>query len=228
MNMKLSNKILIGFFGFIFIYMTAAFTEMRFKGDLNRIDEHGGMMETTELRSIGYVKVSNLIQRVIITSADNSRIEVKSKSGKALQSLDYEVVGDTLLLKSFNLDKGDPAAVTILLADQNLRGLEVQDTHVTLNKLVQDSLSVSQSGGHVWFDEANRITQLTIEARDQADVFVYTRLDLLHVETVNSHVVIQSDIGILSGKISSQTQLVANGPEEVRLKRDSSSDFKLY
>ncbi|MEO1096186.1 MAG: hypothetical protein AAFX57_00340 [Bacteroidota bacterium] len=225
--MKLSNKILIGFFGFIFIYMTAAFTEMRFKGDLNRIDEHGGMMETAELRSIGYVKVSDLTQRVIITSADNPGIEVKSKSGKALQSLDYEVVGDTLLLKSFNLDKGDPAAVTILLTDQNLRGLEVQDTHVTLKKLVQDSLNVSQSGGHVWFDEANQIAQVTIEAKDQADVFVYTGLDILHVETINSHVVIQSSIGLLSGKISSQSQLVAYGAEEVRLSRDSSSDFRL-
>ncbi|MEM7110526.1 MAG: hypothetical protein AAF519_20020 [Bacteroidota bacterium] len=226
--MKLSNKILIGFFGFIFLYMTAAFTEMRFKGDLNRIGEHDGIMETTELSAIGYVKMSDLIQRVTVTSADNPGIEVKSKTGQALQSLNYEVVGDTLIINSFDLNKGEPAAITLLLNGNGLRGLEVRDTHVTLKKMVIDSLVVSQSGGHVWFDKMNRIDQLNIKVEDAAELYVYTGLDLLNVNAINSHVVIQSDIGILSGRISRQTQLVASGPEEVRLKRDSSSDFRFY
>lgn len=226
--MKLSNKILIGFFGFIFFYMTAAFTEMRLKGDLNRIGEHGGILETAELGSIGYVKVSDLLQRVTITGADNPGIEVKSKTGQALQSLEYEIVGDTLILKRFNLGKGDPAAITLLLKDGALRGLEVRDTHVTLKRLAQDSLIVAQSGGQVWLDKANRIKQLKVEAQDQAELFIYNELEHLELETVNAQIVVQSTVGVLSGRISSQSELVASGPEEVQLKRDSSSDFRFY
>ena len=64
--MKLSNKILIGYFGFIFVYLSAAFTEIRFRGSLNQLDESIGIVETADLSGVTYLVLQDLDESITL------------------------------------------------------------------------------------------------------------------------------------------------------------------
>ena len=83
--MKLSNKILIGFFGFCFLYMVVAFTEMRLKGDLNRLDDSNSISESIEINGIKYIVFDEVEQRLTVRGSVTSGIEVNSISGDLIK-----------------------------------------------------------------------------------------------------------------------------------------------
>lgn len=226
--MKLSNKILIGFFSFVFVYMTLAFTEIRFRGDLNRIDEHSGIAETQDISNIRFIDIVDIDHQVAISGADQPRIEVKSASGQALKNLRYEINGDTLSLKELVLEKNETARVTVYVTDQQLRGLRMKDTRVTLRSLEQKYLSVIQKGGQLWLDKKNRLSQISITSEVDARVYIYTELDELNVEASSTEIVMQGDLKKLTGRLASRSLLVANGMDDIQLSKDKSSRIQLY
>src|SRR5688572_19543448 len=96
--MKLSNKILIGFFGFIFIYLTAAFTEVRLKGTPNVIDDTNSIAETVDIPGIAYLILNDIDKNVNVIASDRAQLEVRSFSGDLLTKLKYKISDDTLTL----------------------------------------------------------------------------------------------------------------------------------
>ena len=85
--MKLSNKILVGFFGFLFLYLTAAFTEIRLNGTPNVINDSNSKIETVDLSGIRYIVVGDVDKNINITGSDRSQLEVRSFSGDLLKHL---------------------------------------------------------------------------------------------------------------------------------------------
>jgi hypothetical protein len=53
--MSLSNKILLSFFGFIFLYLTAAFVEIRVSGTPNIISDKNSKAETVDIVGVNYL-----------------------------------------------------------------------------------------------------------------------------------------------------------------------------
>src|SRR5689334_4481193 len=102
--MKLSNKILIGFFGFIFLYLTAVFAELRLTGTSNILDDQNSIAETVALSGITHIVLNDLGKNIYVTGADRPRLEVRSASGDGLKKLQYAISGDTLTLLSLPKD----------------------------------------------------------------------------------------------------------------------------
>ncbi len=124
--MKLSNKVLIGFFGFIFVYMIVAFTEIRFKGDLNRFNDSNSVSESVDIVNIKYLVLSDLNQRITISGSDNPRIEVKSVSGDLLKDLQYDISGDTLTMQPMLLQENQLVTVSIHVPKTTFIGLSTR------------------------------------------------------------------------------------------------------
>jgi hypothetical protein len=224
--MKLSNKILIGFFGFILIYMMAAFTEIRFRGYKRDLNGAELQSEKAPLGDIGYIVLSDLDHRVVVSSSDEPRIEVKSIGGGYLSSVDYTMVGDTLQIKAIDIKSGKPAHVIVYVA--NLRGLHATRASVSITDLSQQALSITQSGGSIRMDGDVNVTNLSITASDNANLDASgLSVNLLSVQIDDSKVMIWSPVVQLRGSILNDSFLRIDGVDDIQFTKDKSSRIQI-
>ncbi|MEQ8684989.1 MAG: DUF2807 domain-containing protein [Imperialibacter sp.] len=226
--MKLSNKILIGFFGFIFLYMMAAFTEVRLRGYERDLSGTEVQVENAPLGQVGYIVLSDSDHRVTISSSDEPRIEVKSLDGGFISNVNYEMVGDTLKLKVDDLVTGKPVQVTIYVAPNTFRGLQATQASVSITKLSQPELSITQSGGSIRMDGDVNVTSLSIAASDNANLDASgLSVNSLSVQMDDSKVMIWSPVVQLRGSILNDSFLRIDGVDDIQFTKDKSSKIQI-
>lgn len=229
MNMKLSNRILIGFFGLIFIYMTAAFTEIRFRGDLNNIDESNGIVESVNISGMRHLVIPDLGERITIKGSVTSRIEVRSISGDLFKNLKYRMNGDTLTLTDLQLAEDQHLNLSIYVSNKTFEGMTVNGATVVVEDLNQETLTVSQNSGWVRMNESNELGKLNINISQKADFNLFdANLDTLLVLIDNSEVMILSTIKRIEGSMSNDSYLQLRGANEIEFKKDESSRLRLF
>lgn len=222
--MKLSNKILIGFFGFAFLYMIAAFTEIRFKGDPNRIDDDNGIIETVGIAGVNYLVLPDVKSQMSIIGSNDPKIEVKSIKGDLLKYLKYEISGDTLIMKGFDLPEDQRARVTFYVPKNGFVGLTSDHGGVSIGELDQATLSITQIDGWIRIGDKNKLGNLILNARSGAYFTVSeSDLDTLSVTADDSQVSIMTRINLAEGVISNDSYINLNNVGEVRFKKDESS-----
>lgn len=222
--MKLSNKVLIGFFGFIFIYMTAAFTEIRFRGTPNFIDFSNSITETVDISGVTYLVVEGVEQSVTVIGSDEAKLEIHSSSGNLLQKLKYEVSGDTLILRQLDVEKDPRIRISVYMPKDSLKGLLISNAWVDIKNLEQKALSVSQTQGSVRMYDKNTIGKLTLDASNDASFNLSdTALDTLSVQLENADIQIGSATRLLKGSMKNSSYLQIIAPDEIQFKKDESS-----
>lgn len=221
--MKLSNKILIGFFGFIFVYMAAAFTEIRFRGTLNGVDENSGIVETANISGVNYLVLPDLDESITIIGSDRTSIEVRSLEGNLLQNLKFEVIGDTLSLLTLDLKEDQRLDISIYVQN-TFRGMTVDGSGVSVKELDQNKLFVWQNGGWIRFQEGNNLKDLTVKTTNDADLFYSgNQLDTLSANIDNSNVMIYTPTKHVKGAMTNNGYLLLNDADEIKFKKDASS-----
>lgn len=224
--MKLSNKILIGFFGFIFIYLTAAFAELRLNGVPNVIDDTNSIAETVELTAISYLIIKNVDKNVLVLGSDRPRLEVRSFTGDWLAKLKHSVSGDTLTLSDFH-EENAKVKITVFVPQAQLKGITVNTANATVNGLQQDRLHLSQKSASLWVTDS-QLTKMEVDL-DQSFLDVSgTTLDTLSVQVERSRLNILSPVGILQGSMKNNAYLTLSDIEEIQLKKDKSSRLLSY
>lgn len=227
--MKLSNRILIGFFGFIFIYMTAAFTEIRLKGDPNRIDDENGIIETVGIMGVNYLVLPDIESQMSIIGSDDPKIEVRSIHGDIIKHLKYNISGDTLTLQSFDLPEQQSVRITFHVPKNSFVGLTADNAGISIGELDQATLSITQIDGWIRIGEKNKLSKLVINASETAYFNVVgTDLDTLQVTVDDSQLTIASRVKIAEGAISNDSYINLNNVEEIRFKKDESSRLILH
>ena len=225
--MKLSNKILIGFFGFIFIYLTAAFTEIRFRGNLNHLDESSGIAETIDLSGVKYLVLQDLNKSINVVGSENSRLEVQSISGDLLKNLTYEVKGDTLELKQLLLEDNERINLTVFVSNDLFEGMAVHDAQVSVSKLDQNHLRITQMAGRINFSDDNQLNNLDVVSSDGADLyFAGSKLDTLSVQLNNANISVEAGSMRVEGRLSNDAYLYMSDVDDISVKKDRSS--RLY
>ncbi len=219
--MKLSNRILIGFFGFVFIYLIAAFTEIRFRGNLNHLDESTGLVETADLSGFTYLIIRDLDESVTLVAADVPGIEVRSITGDLLKNLKYEVKGDTLELTQLQLEENVNLNLTVYVPKNSLTGMTIYDVSVVIKGMDQKQLAIRQQAGSIRFVEGNRLEKLSIQATDNGNLnFSGHPLDTVSIQLNNSNVHIESGTSRVEGKMVNDSYLWIRDVNEIDFTKD--------
>lgn len=229
MDMKLSNRILIGFFAIIFTYMTAAFLEVRFRGQPNHMDDSNSIVESVDIAKISHLVVMQDIgKQITVIGAEKSRIEVQSLKGDLLQKLKYDIVGDTLTLKRLNLDKDQRVRVYVYMSESNFTGMTVDNAAVIVKELDLNSLAIHQTAGWVRMTDSNNLNNLRIKAIQNANLtFSGSQLDTLSAQIDNSEVKILSAVNRVEGAMYNDSYLQVIQVNDIAFKKDESSRLNL-
>jgi hypothetical protein len=225
--MKLSNKILLGFFGFIFIYLTAAFVEVRMTGTLNVIDDKNSVAETADIHGIAYLIINDLDISVNVIGSDRAQLEVRSLSGDVLKKLKYQLSGDTLRLWGVGSEIDGPVRISVFVPG-SLKEITVNTSHVIVRNLQQQQLRIAQNSGRLTMSDS-RISKMEMDLSNQSYLGVFTtNVDTLSASIVRSQVKFDSSVGLLRGSMKENSILQLNGLREILLTKDETSVVNLY
>ena len=225
--MKLSNKILLGFFGFIFLYLSAAFMEIRLTGSPNIINDQNSIAETVDLPAITYLVLNGIDKDVNVIGADQPRLEVRSIGGDLLKKVTYAVSGDTLTLSGIDADNHTNFKITVFVPATNFRAIHANNSKATIKSLHTSLLNIDQSAGDISVSDCSiakielnlNAAQLTISEATVETMFVE-----MEASTVNVH----SPLITLQGSLKNQSRLLIEDAQEIQLKKDDNSRLNVY
>lgn len=226
--MKLSNKILVGFFGFAFIYLTAVFAEVRLRGTPNIINDANSIAETADISGVSYLVLQDVDETIEVIGSDQPRLEIRSFSGNLLPRLKYKISGDTLTVWDLQSEEMKTVKISVFVPKASLRGLTVNDAVAIVKGFEQELLHISQNGGRIWMSD-NRIGSMHIEASGKSYLDISAiDLDTLSANIDSSEVVISSPLGFLKGSMKNHSVMRMNAINEIQFKRDSTSRLNLW
>jgi hypothetical protein len=204
--------------------MVVAFTEIRFKGDLNRLDDSNSISESVDIAGVNYLIIPDLDQRIIVSGSNKSGIEVKSFSGDLLKNLKYEILGDTLNIISLELLKKEAFNISIFVPNSTFRGLASTNAMVTISDLDQETLDISQHDGWIKMSASNKISKLNLNVQNSARFnLVNGEVDTLNAIMNNAEVLTNEQIKLVKGSMTNDSYLHLVGTSEIQIKKDESS-----
>lgn len=226
--MKLSNKILIGFFGFLFLYLTAAFTELRLTGSPNFMDNNNSITETADYSGISYLKLNHCDQDLKVMGSDRFQIQVRSVSGDLLKKLKYNVSGDTLVISGFEAPANRRVEITVFVPRSGLKGISNEFSTLLIEGLNQELLQVSQNAGRTWMSD-NRISKMVTHLSNESLLEISTTsLDTLSGNLEESRMYITSPVGLVECFMKNSSFLELTEVDEIQLRKDGSSKLKIF
>ena len=226
--MKLSNKVLLGFLGFIFLYLTAAFTELRVAGTHNVIDNKNSIAETVDIAGVSHIVISDVGQYVRIVGDDQARLELRSIAGDMLKNLTYKISGDTLTLSAFRSDGSARVSLTVFAPGNMIEGVTVNRSAVSIDEFRQDFLRLSQNSSHISMSHDN-IAKVQIDLSKESLLSLSdSEVDTLSAEIDASQVHISSPVGVVHGSMQNHAFMQLNMIREIQLKKDANSKLSIY
>jgi hypothetical protein len=216
--MKLSNKILIAFFSLAFIYLNAAFMEIRLRGTNNLLEDDNSIAETVYITGYNYLILPKFNHTIHVVGSDTSRIEVRSLNGDLLQELTYEKTGDVLSLESLNVDEDVSIRITVYVPKSSFRGMTVNGGNVTITGLDQEVLDITQTAGLIKIDGQTRLEKLHLESTSAYFNISEAHIDTLSLVLENAEVAVTPPVSCLKGSTT--------GASVVRLSEVEFIDFQ--
>lgn len=225
--MKLSNKILIAFFGFAFIYLTAVFAEVRLRGTPNIINDSNSIAETVDISGISYVVLRDLDYRIEVIGSDHPKLEVRSIAGDLLKELQPKISGDTLTLSEFKSADRKMVRISVFVPKDGLRGITVNAAEANVKGLNQKRLYISQHAARMWMT-GNKMGKIymSVSGKSHLDISA-TALDTLSANIDNSEILIYSPVGRLEGVMENNSFMRMGPVDEIQFKKDSTSRLNL-
>ena len=226
--MKLSNKILIGFFALVFIYLTAVFAEIRLRGTSVAMDDSNSIAETVDISGVAYLVLHDLDNTINVVGSDQPRVEVRSSSGDLLRTLKYTISGDTLKLSQGPPDDSKRVKISVFVPKSSLKGMTVDAATAVVEGLQLKHLDVSQHRGRVWI-YGSSLGNIRLELSGLSYLQIYdTGMDTLSATIEQSEVYIASPVRLLKGSLKNAAFLRVMGVDEIQFKKDESSRLHLY
>jgi hypothetical protein len=225
--MKLSNKILLGFLGVIFLYLTAAFTEVRLTGTPNIMNDKNSVSEILNISGVRYIVLDSVDKQINVVGSDRAHLEIRSLTGDLLKKLKYKVDGETLTLSDFQLEDHQTLKISVFVPKADLKGITVTNAVAIVRDLECESLILSQSSGSIWMTNCN-ISKIEVNATRGYTDIASTKMDTLSAELTTSQVYLHSDVNTIKGSIKDGARLYLRDVREIQLKKDESSLLNIY
>jgi hypothetical protein len=225
--MKLSNKILVGFFGFILLYLTAAFTELGIRGTPHTIDDKNSIAESIEIPNIIQLSLSGVDKEINVRASEKPRLELRSLSGDLLKNLKYRISGDTLTLSGIQPEDLETIKITVFVSEASLRKIEVNSSVAIIKGLESDVLNISQKSANVWLSECT-IDKLEIDlSKSYLDISAMM-MDTLNATLERSEVNVNTPVEVIQGSMTNNATLRLSDIREIQLKKDATSKVTMY
>ena len=222
--MKLSNKLLIGFAGAIFLYLSAAFIELRVKGDHDDLDSSDAITESLPIENVRYINIDDLDTRISITSSNEPRIEIRSMSGGLIKSLEYQIYGDTLEITGME-ETGSRRTFTLFVPNE-IVGLRVFNTRVFVSNLDLNEIKIEAISASVSLDNNVNVNKLSIVGSRNSNFNAReSQVDSLTVDLNRSNAFLYTEIKGIEGAVSKSSRLIISGAGEINIKKDASSNI---
>src|SRR5690349_698154 len=196
--MKLSNKILLGFLGVIFLYLTAAFTEVRLRGTPNIINDKNSTAETVDISGVRYLVVNDVNKQIHIYGSDRASFEVRSFDGHFLAKVKYKVSGDTLAISGIESEATERVKISVFIPKTSLKGISSDGSVLIIQDLELDLLNISQNAGTIWMSHCT-IGKMELKAEAANIEISATNLDTLSANITAANANIYSPVGLLQG-----------------------------
>jgi hypothetical protein len=226
--MKLSNKILIGFFGFVFLYLTAAFAELRLTGTPNFIDEKNSIAESVDISGITHLVFNDLDKEVQIRASDSSVLQVRSLSGGILKRLKYRISKDMLTISALESQDVKNMKITIFVPSASLKAITASSCRLTINGLQQDALILSQTDAKVWMSD-NTIGKIQSDLIQDSFLSINSPgVNTLSLNLKDSEMEVWSPVRLVEGSMKNKSSLRLTQIEEITLKKDVTSTLSIY
>jgi len=221
--MKLSSKVLLGFFGFIFLYLSAAFTELRITGTPNAV-YNDSVVETVNLSGVSHIVINDLNEFVKVVGSNHAGIEVRSASGGELKKLKYQISGDTLTLSDYQSDdKRRFNNITVFVSSKSLKGITVNRSSASIEGLHRDALLVSQSAGRTAMLH-NKISNIQVELSNRAYLSIAeSTLDTLLATVDGAELAVTSPVTLVRGAITNNASMRLGRARDIQIKEDERS-----
>ncbi len=204
--------------------MILAFTEMGFKGDLNRFTESNSISESVNIDEVKYLILKDLDQRITIKVSDNTRIELKSISGDLLKDLQYEILEDTLTMEPLNLLEDQLVTVSIYVSKASFSGFTAKQTGVIISDIELERLDIVQNDGWIRMIGSNKLRKINLEANNSAYFKIENgEVDTLQVTMSNTELMVDPPIKLVKGTMDNDSYLYLRGTDEIQFKKDKSS-----
>lgn len=226
--MKLSNKILLGFFGFLFLYLTAAFAELRLNGTPNFIDEKNSIAESVDISGIAHLILNDLDKDVHIRAADSSVLQVRSISGDILKRLKYRISGDTLTISALESKDVKNMKITVFVRSASLKAVTANSCRLMIDGLQQDALIISQTAAKVWMSD-NSIGKIQSDLTQNSFLSINSPgVNTLSLNLKDSEMEVWSPVGLVEGSMKNKSSLRLTLIEQITLKKDVTSNLSIY
>lgn len=223
--MKLSNKILIGFFAFIFLYLTAAFAELRLTGTTESWDSKNTVSKTVDLKGINHVVAKNIDFEIV--GSPKAELEIKALQKEMLSSVSYTISGDTLLLSSAGLEEVKRVRLTVEMPE-NIRSLSLDHSIAAIKGLEADQLNILQVSGRMWMSDCD-IKKIEVNASKQSHLQINTtQLDTLKAEMAESQIYVFAHTKFFEGSIEKQSFIQLQNADAIRFRKDESSKLSIF
>jgi hypothetical protein len=209
--------------------MTAAFSEIRFRGSDNNMDDSNSLVENADIPHISHLIVMpSLNERVTVIGADYSKIELRANGGDMLKQLEYTISGDTLTLHKINLREDQRIDIAVYVNNDHFNSLSADDSGVTMKELNLNSLAIHQTAGWIRINDSNRLQNLQITANKSADLsFRGARLDTLSIDGDDSRMIILCSVNRIQGNMTNESYLKVDNAKDIAFKMDESSSLNL-
>ena len=226
--MKTSKIIFIALLSAIALIILAAIIEVRLTG--TKDGEFNGEFKTRI--QLSKFKVLNIIgnNNLDVFQSDSAYFEITSMKDSIVPELRYTITGDTLIIAAQMVKIETGSLVSIHVNDQ-LNQIILKKSNINLSnfQISQLSLDLDQSTMNVSQQNNKNASfqHLNIMARNNSQFDADIKIDTLQVEIHHSEVSSWSTINNLSGSIADSSRLNLRQPQEITLKRDSSSNLNI-
>ena len=225
--MKLSNKILLGFFGFIFLYLTAAFAELRMTGIPNIINDKNSTAETVNISGVTHLIANGVDKQINVIGSDRAELEVRSLSGDFLKKLKYKFSGDTLTLSGLQSEETKTIKISVFVPKARLKEITPNSSSADVRGLQPAHLKISQTSASIWLNDS-RIAKIEMDLNHSYLHISGTNVDTLSAKIERSQVNIYSPVGLVQGTMKNDSFLRLINIGEIQLKKDESSRLNMF
>lgn len=225
--MKLSNKVLIGLIGVIFIYINLAFIEIGFRGKprVSLITE--GISEVSELDEFNYLVIEDFGRSIKVIGSDKFALEMRSLEGGQLETVHTEYKQDTLILKPLNVEREKPFFVKIYVEKGSLKGVQINNARsLTLDSLEQVNLEVSHQEGWITL-RRSKFDKITLRSGQGGFTIRNSELDSLTFLADQSRISVESTLKHVSGSLKNESSLRLKGVRDIQVRSDETSRMDL-